>query len=343
MQYRPLGATGIRVSELCLGAMMFGSFGNPDTAETTRIVHRAIDAGINVVNTADGYSNGESETMLGAALAAVDRDDVVLTVKTGRRVDGRPNEGGGSRRWLEHAIDGSLRRLRTDWIDVYELGVPDPETDLAETLGALTDLVRAGKIRSFGTSKLPPSRHVEARWTSERLGLGAFRTEETPYSMLNRAVEYDLLPTAERLGIGVLAFGALSGGWLSGRYRTGATVAAPGSAIRNRGGRMDADNPANAAKFAAADALGALADGAGLPLVHLATAFALRHPAVSSVVVGPRTVDQLEGTLGAEDLTLSVDLLDAIDAIVPPATTVDVADTMWTIGTDALSPANRRR
>ncbi|WP_375483950.1 aldo/keto reductase [uncultured Jatrophihabitans sp.] len=343
MEYRPLGRTGITVSHLSLGAMMLGAMGNTDRDECVRIVHGALDAGINTINTADGYSAGESEEILGEALADGRRDEVVLTVKTGLKVDGHPNHGGGSRRWLTQAIEGSLRRLRTDWIDVYELGVPDPDTDIDETLGALTDLVTAGKIRTFGASKMPPSQIAEARAVAERRGLGVFRVEESPYSMLNRAVEYDLLPTCSRLGIGVLAFGPLARGWLSGRYRLGSDVGAPGSSNRARGGRMDATAPANAAKLHAADALGALADDAGLTLPQLATAFVARHPAVSTVLIGPRTFEQLESSLTADGVDLSEDVLDRIDAIVPPGSTVDITDAMWEHGTRALDAGARRR
>ena len=342
MEYRPLGLTGVTVSQLTLGAMMFGVMGNRDHEACVRIVHRALDAGITTLNTADGYSSGESEEILGAALADR-RDDVVLTVKTGLKIDGQPNRGGGSRRWLTQAIEGSLRRLRTDWIDVYELGVPDPETDIDETLSALTDLTVAGKIRSFGTSKMPPSQIAEARAIAELRGHGVFRTEEAPYSILNRAVEYDLLPTCRRLGIGVLAFGPLAGGWLSGRYRKGPDVGAPRSSLRAGGARMDAAAPDNAAKLAAADALGALADEAGLTLPQLATAFVARHPAVSSVLIGPRTIEQLEGSLAADGVELTDDLLDRIDVIVPPGTTVNISDAMWEHGTRSLDAAQRRR
>jgi aryl-alcohol dehydrogenase-like predicted oxidoreductase len=343
MEYRPLGLTGMTVSHLTLGAMMFGALGNRDRDECVRIVHRALDAGITAVNTADGYSAGESEEILGEALAGGRRDEVVVTVKTGVVLDGNPNHGGGSRRWLTQAVEASLRRLRTDRIDVYELGAPDPLTDIDETLGAMTDLVRAGKIRSFGTSKMPPSQIAEARSVAERRGHGLFRTEEAPYSMLNRAVEYDLLPTCERLGIGVLAFGPLARGWLSGRYRKGAVAGTPGSAIRSRGGRMDAHSPANAAKLAAADAFGTLADESGLTMPQLATAFVARHPAVSTVLIGPRTMEQLEGSLAADGVRLSDDVLDRIDEIVPPGSTVQIDDTMWQYGTRALDVAQRRR
>jgi len=341
MEYRALGRTGISVSHLTLGAMMLGAIGNQDRDECVRIVHRALDAGITSINTADGYSAGQSEEIIGEALTGGWRDEVVLSVKTGVVLDGNPNHGGGSRRWFTRAIEGSLRRLKTDYIDVYELGAPDPQTDVDETLGALTDLVAAGKIRSFGTSKMPPSQIAEARALAERRGHGVFRTEEAPYSILNRVVEYDLFPVCQRLGVGVLAFGALAGGWLSGRYRSGQPVALSGP--RSQRPQMDPAAPANAAKFAAADALGALADDNGLTLVQLATAWAARHPAVSSVVIGPRTMQQLDGYLAADTIELSDDVLDRVDAVVPPGVTLDLADSMWVYGTRALDPTQRRR
>jgi len=341
MEYRALGRTGMTVSHLTLGAMMLGSMGNQDRDACVRIVQRALDAGITSINTADGYSAGQSEEILGEALRDGRRDEVVLTVKFGVKLDGNPNHGGGSRRWITQAVDGSLRRLETDHIEVYELGAPDPLTDLDETLDALTDLVTAGKIRSFGTSKMPPSRIAEARALADRRGHGVFRTEEAPYSILNRVVEYDLLPTCARFGVGVFAFGPVAGGWLSGRYRQGRPVSTSGP--RSHGAGMDATAPGNAAKFAAADALGALADDIDLTLVQLATAWAANHPAVGSVIIGPRTMEQLEGSLAADGITLPDDVLDRIDQIVAPGVTVDAADTMWVHGTRALDANHRRR
>jgi aryl-alcohol dehydrogenase-like predicted oxidoreductase len=344
MEYRPLGRTGVSVSQMCLGAMMFGAFGNTDHDDAIKIIHKALDAGINFIDTADGYSAGESEEILGKALTGGRREGVVLAVKFGLRGPGDPNHGGASRRWINEAVEGSLRRLQTDWIDLYQVGVPDPATDIDETLGALSDLVRAGKIRSFGASKVPASQIVEAQCTAERRGHGRFRTEQPPYSMLTRAIEYDLLPTCLRHGMGVMAYSPLAGGWLSGRYRKGVEVSGPGatSPVR-RAGDYDAANPANAAKFDAADALGALADEAGLTLVQLAVAFAVRHPAVTSAIIGPRTMEHLDGYLAADGVELSAGVLDRIDEIVPPGVTVSVADNMWTVGTRALDTASRRR
>jgi aryl-alcohol dehydrogenase-like predicted oxidoreductase len=346
MEYRPLGRTGISVSQMCLGAMMFGSFGNSDHDDAIKIIHRALDAGINFIDTADGYSDGESEVILGKALAGGRRDSVVLAVKFGRAFEGDPdpNHHGASRRWIMEAVEGSLRRLQTDRIDLYQVGVPDFDTDVDETLGALTDLVRAGKIRSFGTSKVPPSQIVEAQWVSDRRGYGRFRTEQPPYSLLTRAIEYDLLPTCLRHGMGVLAYSPLAGGWLSGRYRRGVQASGPGSPARGRlSGAYDTANPANAAKLEAVDALTALADEAGLTIIQLAVAFAVRHPAVTSTIIGPRTMEHLDGYLAADGIDLSADVLDRIDEIVPPGVTIKVSDNMWAIGTRALDAAFRRR
>ena len=344
MEYRPLGRTGVSVSQLCLGAMMFGAFGNPDHDDAIKIIHKALDAGINFIDTADGYSAGESEEILGQALAGGRRESVVLAVKFGPPLGEDPNHRGASRRWITEGVEDSLRRLQTDWIDVYQVGVPDPNTDIDETLGALSDLVRAGKIRSFGASKVPASQIVEAQWTADRRGHGRFRTEQPPYSILTRAIEYDVLPTCLRHGMGVMAYSPLARGWLSGKYRKGRDVSGPGSAARaQRAGDYDAANPANAAKLDAADALGALADEAGLTLIQMAVAFVTRHPAVTSAIIGPRTMEHLDTYLAADGIDLPSDLLDRIDQIVPPGVTINAADNNWSFGTSALSAAFRRR
>src|SRR5262249_17644223 len=346
MEYRPLGRTGISVSQMCLGAMMFGAFGNSDHDDAAKIIHKALDAGINFIDTADGYSAGESEEILGQALAGGRRESVVLAVKFGVPFgDDDPNHRGASRRWITEAVEGSLRRLQTDWIDLYQVGVPDPGTDIDETLGALSDLVRAGKIRSFGASKVPAPQIVEAQRIAERRGHGRFRTEQPPYSILTRAIEYDLLPTCLRHGMGVIAYSPLAGGWLSGRYRKGRQVSGPGSVARQRRspGAYDAANPANAAKLDAADALAALADEAGLTPHQTPVAFVTRRPAVTPALSGPRTMDHLDGSPAADGIELPTDVLDRIDEIVPPGVTINVADNMWSIGTRALDAAFRRR
>jgi len=331
MEYRPLGRTGVSVSQLCLGAMMFGAAGNTDHDDSIKILHRALDAGINFIDTADVYSSGESEQVVGKALAGGRRENVVLATKGGLPFGTDPNQRGTSRRWITQAVEGSLRRLGTDWIDLYQIHRLDPTVDIDETLGALTDLVHAGKIRTFGGSNVPGSGIVEAQWTAERRGRERFRTEQPPYSILTRAIEYDVLPACLRYGMGVLSYSPLAGGWLSGKYRKGQQVTGPGSAARAARfpGVYDSTNPANAAKLEAADALATLAEQAGITLVQLAIAFVTRHPAVTSAIVGPRTMDHLESYLGADGIELTADVLDRIDEIVPPGHTVNIADNMW--------------
>jgi aryl-alcohol dehydrogenase-like predicted oxidoreductase len=345
MDYRPLGRTGVSISPLTLGAMMFGAFGNADHDDAVRIIHRALDAGINVIDTADAYSAGESEEIVGKALAGGRRDHVVLATKVGLPFGEDPNQRGTSRRWITDAVEGSLRRLQTDWIDLYQVHRLDPTTDIDETLGALSDLVHAGKIRAFGASTVAGSEIVEAQWAAERRGRERFRTEQPPYSLLTRAVEYDVLPTALRHGMGVLTYSPLAGGWLSGKYRKGQEISGPGSIARQQrfGANLDGTSPANAAKLDAADALGALADEAGLTLIQMAIAFVTRHPAVTSAIVGPRTIDHLESYLAADGVELPDDLLDRIDAIVAPGHTINVADNMWSTSTSALDAQARRR
>jgi aryl-alcohol dehydrogenase-like predicted oxidoreductase len=345
MDYRPLGRTGVSVSPLCLGAMMLGAFGNADHDDAIRIIHRALDAGINVIDTADVYSGGESEEIVGKALADGRRADVVLATKVGLPFDQDPNHRGTSRRWITEAVEGSLRRLNTDYLDLYQVHRLDPAGDIDETLGVLSDLVHAGKIRAFGASTLAGSEIVEAQWTAERRGRERLRTEQPPYSILTRAVEYDVLPTCLRQGMGVLVYSPLAGGWLSGKYRKGEEISGPGSAARAQRfpDTYNSALPANAAKLDAADALGALADEAGLTLIQMAIAFVTRHPAVTSAIVGPRTMEHLESYLAADGVDLSTDLLDRIDAIVAPGHTINVADNMWSTSAPALAAAARRR
>jgi aryl-alcohol dehydrogenase-like predicted oxidoreductase len=345
MDYRPLGRSGVSVSPLCLGAMMFGAFGNPDHDESIRIIHRALDAGINFIDTADFYSGGESEEIVGKALRGGRRERVVLATKVGLPFGEDPNHRGTSRRWITQAVDGSLRRLGTDWIDLYQVHRLDPAVDIDETLGALSDLVHAGKIRAFGASTVAASEIVEAQWVAERRGRERFRTEQPPYSILTRAIEYDVLPTCLRHGVGVLTYSPLAGGWLSGQYRKGQEISGPVSPARRErfAAAYDAGSPANAAKLEAADALGALADAAGITLIQLAIAFVTRHPAVTSAVIGPRTAEHLESYLAADGVHLTGDTLDRIDEIVPPGQTVNVDDNMWNTSTTALGATSRRR
>jgi aryl-alcohol dehydrogenase-like predicted oxidoreductase len=340
MIHRQLGRTGVQVSPFCLGAMMFGSWGNPDHEESIRIIHRALDAGLNFIDTADVYGRGESEEIVGKALAGGRRDDVVLATKVHGTMGDDVNQRGNSRRWIVREVEASLKRLQTDWIDLYQIHRPEPDMDIEETLSALTDLVRAGKVRMIGSSTFPASQIVEAQWVARDRGLQRFVCEQPPYSLLIRGVENDVLPTCLRHGMGVIPWSPLAGGWLSGRWRKGAEPPASGRAQRMPA-RYDLSRPENQRKLDAADALAVLADEAGLSLIHLALAFVINHPAITAAIIGPRTMDQLEAQLGALDVTLDADLLDRIDAIVPPGVNVNPADIGW--DNPALAPAARRR
>ena len=339
MNHRPLGATGVQVSPLCLGAMMFGGWGNPDHDDGVAIIHRALDAGINFIDTADVYSRGESEEIVGKALAGR-RDDVVLATKVHGTMGDDPNQFGNSRRWIIREVENSLRRLKTDWIDLYQIHRPEPDTDIDETLGALTDLVRQGKVRYIGSSTFPPSAIVEAQWVARDRGRERFVCEQPPYSILTRAIEADVLPTCRRYGMGVIPWSPLGGGWLSGKWRKGADAPASTRAERLPA-RYDLSDPANQRKLDAADALGRLADEAGMTLIELALAFVINHPAVTAAIIGPRTMAQLESQLGADEVVLEPALLDRIDEIVPPGTNINPVDGGWQ--SPALAPAARRR
>jgi aryl-alcohol dehydrogenase-like predicted oxidoreductase len=325
MQMRTLGRTGVKVSPLCLGAMMFGAWGNTDHDDSIRIIHRALDAGINFIDTADVYSGGESEEIVGKALAGGRRDDVVLATKVHGSMGEDPNRQGNSRRWLTREVEASLARLGTEYIDLYQIHRPSPDTDIDETLGVLTDLVRAGKVRYIGSSTFAPHEIVDAQYVARDRGRERFVTEQPPYSMLVRGIERDLLPVASSYGMGVIPWSPLGGGWLSGKWRKGADdLTSRRSAMLPE--RYDLSRPDNQRKLDAADALGALADESGLSLVHLAIAFVANHPAVTAPIIGPRTMEQLESQLGAADVKLSDEILDRIDEVVPPGTTITMTD-----------------
>jgi aryl-alcohol dehydrogenase-like predicted oxidoreductase len=328
LRYRVLGGTGIEVSVHCLGAMMFGSVGNPDHDDAVRIIHTALDAGINFVDTADMYSKGESEEIVGKALKGR-RDDVVLATKVHFPMGDGPNKGGNSRRWIVHEVEQSLRRLGTDWIDLYQIHRPDHTTDIEETLSALTDLVRTGKIRAFGSSTFPAADMVEAYHVAERRGLQRFRTEQPPYSLLARGIETIVLPTAARLGMGVLTWSPLASGFLSGKIRRGQDIDLTQGRAALTPFRFDPSLPENAAKFDALEQLVEVADGLGCTLPELAVAFAAAHPAVTSVIIGPRTMAHLEAALKGASVELDDATLDRIDEIVPPGTDLYRADGAW--------------
>jgi aryl-alcohol dehydrogenase-like predicted oxidoreductase len=339
MTHRPLGTTGVKVSPLCLGAMMFGAWGNPDHDEGIRIIHAALDAGISFIDTADVYSRGESEEIVGKALAGR-RDDVVLATKVHGTMGDDPNQFGNSRRWIIREVEDSLRRLKTDHIDLYQIHRPEADTDIDETLGALSDLVHQGKVRYIGSSTFPASQIVEAQWVARDRGRERFICEQPPYSLLARGIENDVLPTCRRHGMGVIPWSPLAGGWLSGKWRKGQD-APDSSRARRMPARYDLSDPGNQRKLDAADALGALADEAGMTLIQMALAFVINHPAVTAAIIGPRTMEQLESQLGADEVALDPALLDRIDEIVPPGTTLSAADAGWQ--NPDLKPEARRR
>ena len=317
MRYRTLGRTGIQVSPYCLGAMMFGAIGNPDHDDSIRIIHKALEAGINFVDTADMYSRGESEEIVGKALKGR-RDNVVLATKVNGAMGDDPNQRGISRRWIIAEVENSLRRLQTDYIDLYQIHRPDPTVDIEETLSALTDLIRSGKVRAIGSSAMPASDMVEAQWVSERRGLERFRTEQPTYSILSRGIEREVLPVAERYGMGTLVWSPLAQGMLTGRIRKGAQTDLRRAAYFK--------HLSDERRLDAVEQIIPLAEKAGLPMTHLAMAFAIAHPGVTSAIIGPRTMEQLDDLLASVDVSLSDEILDRIDEIVPPGTDVGALD-----------------
>ncbi|MET0474190.1 MAG: aldo/keto reductase [Mycobacterium sp.] len=338
MQYRTLGRTGIKVSPYALGAMLLGSpVGNPDHADSIRIIHRALDSGINVIDTADAYSvppQGASEMVVGKAIKGR-RDAVVLATKFSRPMSTDPNQQGASRRWITTAVEDSLRRLQTDYIDLYQVHRPDPDTDVEETLSALSDLIRSGKVRAIGSSTTPASDIVDAQWVAERRGLARFRTEQPPYSMLTRGIEAEVLPLTQRFGIGVLVWGPLGQGMLTGRIRKGKQT----DLVRANFFKVFSDER----RLDAVERLVALADDVGVPMPHLAMGFVTAHPGVSTALIGPRSMAQLDDLVAGFDLTLTDEILDRIDEIVPPGTDVGTLDQAYVPAALRDSGLRRRR
>ncbi|GAB3657151.1 aldo-keto reductase family protein [Glycomyces tarimensis] len=342
MQYRSLGRTGIKVSPFALGAMMFGPVGNPDQDDSIKIIHKALDSGVNVIDTADMYSAGESEEIVGKALKGR-REDVVVATKArfpldfhpGSAAPPVPNRSGASRVWLTRALDDSLRRLGTDYIDLYQIHQPDPDTDLEETLSVLTDFVRAGKVRAIGTSSLPVSQIVQAQWTAERRGLHRFRSEQPPYSILNRGIEREVLPIAQEYGMGTLVWSPLAGGLLTGRYRKNQENATHRS-------QFGFKHLTDERRLDAVEQLIPIAEQAGVKLAHLALAFVISHPGVTSAIIGPRTMEHLDDLLAGVDVRLTDEMLDQIDAIVPPGTDVGRLDMEYDTPAILRAPLRRR-
>lgn len=340
MEYVRLGSTGVMVSPLCLGTMMFGQLGNPDHDKSIEVIHAALDAGINFVDTANIYSDGESEEIVGKALKGRNRDDVVLATKFHFPMGEDPNRRGNSKKHIFRAVEDSLRRLGTDYIDLYQVHRPDPLTDIAETLGALTELVRQGKVRYIGSTTFPAGDLIEAQWVAADRHLERFVCEQPPYSILVRNIERTALAAAQKYGMGVIVWSPLAGGWLSGKFRAGRPVEKTGRAERIPA-RFDESLPGNRRKYEVIEVLMDLAGKEGISLVELAVAWVLEHPAVTSAIIGPRTLDHLTGQLRAAEIKLSTETLDAIDELVPPGVTLNPADNgyepVW------LEPRYRRR
>ncbi|MET9048206.1 aldo/keto reductase [Streptomyces sp. NPDC004362] len=339
MQYRTLGRTGVQVSSLALGAMNFGAIGRTTQDEATAIVDAALEGGINLIDTADMYGRGESEEMVGKAIAGR-RDDIVLATKAGMPMSDEPNHRGASRRWLVAELDSSLRRLGVDHVDLYQIHRWDPTTGDEETLSALTDLQRAGKIRYFGSSTFPAHRIVEAQWAAREHRLGRYVTEQPSYSILQRGIETHVLPVTEQYGLGVLAWSPLASGWLTGAIREGWDITTSRSTFMPE--RFDTSLPANRARLEAVEQLAAIADEAGLSMIQLALGFVTAHPAVTCALVGPRTLDHLHTQLAAADTVLGPDVLDAIDAVVAPGTDL-AAHEKYDTPPALLDPSLRRR
>jgi aryl-alcohol dehydrogenase-like predicted oxidoreductase len=338
MEMRTLGTTGVQVSEYCLGAMMFGKWGNADHEDCVRIAHRAFDAGVNFVDTADVYSAGESEEIVGKAIAGR-RDDLVVATKVHAPMGQDPNMRGNSRRWIQREVENSLRRLGTDWIDLYQVHRPDEAADVDDTLGALSDLVHQGKIRYAGSSTFPAEYIVEAQWIAERRGRERFRCEQPPYSILVREIERSVLPTCRRYGMGVIPWSPLAGGYLTGRYRKGSDIPA-GSRLSGRNFDDERSRAVHEQRLDVVEELLKVAADAGISLTHLAMAFVIAHPAVTSAIIGPRTMEQVDDLLAGEDVRLDAGVLDRIDELVPPGTSISGADP-WQ--PRALSRRERRR
>ena len=335
MHYRLLGRTAIKVSPYCLGTMMFGKMANSDHGDCVRIIHKALDFGINFVDTADRYSNGESEDIVGQALKGR-RDNIILATKFTAPMGDDPNQQGASRRWIIQAVEESLRRLQTDYIDLYQVHRLPADTDIEETLSALTDLIREGKVRAIGASTCPGSDIVEAQWAAERRGLARFRTEQPPYSILNRSIEREVLPICQRYGMGVMAWSPLAKGMLTGKYRKG------GQTPDSLRAKFFPTAMSDHGSLDAVEQLIPLAESAGMSLIHMALAFVVAHPALTSAIIGPCTMEQLNGLLDGAGVTLTDEILDRIDEIVPPG--VDVAPLEGSAySPPAISKASLRR
>ncbi|WP_038343437.1 aldo/keto reductase [Acinetobacter sp. A47] len=341
MKYRYLGRTGLKVSELCLGTLMLGSWGKNNYESSELIIKKALNKGINYFDTADSYSNGESEKILGESLKKLKkRDNVIIATKVNTPMGADPNSRGSSRRWITKAVEDSLKRLQTDWIDIYQLHRPDPFTDIEETLSVLNDLVKQGKIRYFGTSTFPVSSLVEAQHITKDFNVISPSIEQPPYSILAREIENEVLPICSKYKIGVAVWSPLAGGWLSGKIKNAADVIT--DRTKYWGNRYDMSQAKNQKKLEIVLRLNKICEEFNISLNHLAIAFTLNHPAVTSAIIGPRTLDHLDTLVDAVNLNLSVEILDMIDTVVEAGITVSEDDKGY-ISPAILNPSLRRR
>lgn len=320
MQYRLLGRTGIKVSELCLGCMMFG--GKTNAKDSYDIIDQAIDAGINFLDTANVYSRGRSEEVTGHALARnKKREKIVLATKVhGRMDDDDPNASGNARRHIIEQCHASLKRLQTDYIDLYQIHRPQSDIPIDETLRALDDLIRAGKVRYIGTSTFAAWQLVESLWVAKELGLNRFVCEQPPYNLLDRRVERELLPMAQSYGFGIIPWSPLAGGLLTGKYRR--DQAAPEDArYADTKGRPWMERRLTEGVYDVVEMLEPIAQGKGCTLSQLVLAWVIQRPGVTSPIIGPRTLQQLEDNLGALEVTFSKEELQKIDEMIPEGST----------------------
>jgi aryl-alcohol dehydrogenase-like predicted oxidoreductase len=313
METRNLGRSGLKVSLVGLGCNNFG--GRMDLEATRRVVHRAIDRGITLFDTADIYGNrGGSETLLGQILGER-RKDIVLASKFGMAMDEAGTLKGGSRRYVMGAVEASLRRLRTDWIDLYQLHQPDPTTPIEETLRALDDLVRQGKVRYIGCSNLAAWQAVDAAWTSRHHGLEAFVSAQNEYSLLHRGIEAELAPAIQAHGLGLLPYYPLAGGLLSGKYTKGAPMP---QGVRLALNPTLAQRYMTEANWAVVERLEAFAAERGHGLLELAFAWQAARPWVASVIAGASSPEQIDANVQAVEWRLEPAEVEAIDAIARP-------------------------
>ena len=316
MNYRPLGRTGVNVSELCLGCMMFGA--KTDLADSCRIIGRALDLGVNFLDTANVYSRGQSEEITGQALKRNGkRDRIVLATKVhGQMADDDPNASGNSRRHILQQCDASLRRLQTDWIDLYQLHRPSTDIPLDETLRALDDLIRAGKVRYIGTSTFAAWQIVEALWIAKELGLNRLVCEQPPYNLLDRRIERELIPMAQTYGLALIPWAPIASGFLTGKYKRTGPDPADARLKRNDAGQWGWRN--YAAAFDILDRVESLARAKGCTPSQLAIAWCAQQPGITSPIIGPRTLEQLEDNLKAVDVKITDADRKALDEVAPP-------------------------